>query len=76
MRESDVALTKTGKDGAIYEKDAEELSLRGFRRDKKKSGQQNKEYVSVFALVNSLLSLLPTLTLRCILILACESLES
>ena len=28
-------LTKMGKDGAIYDEDAEELSLRGFRRDKK-----------------------------------------
>jgi hypothetical protein len=38
------------KDGAIYEREAEELSLRGFCRDKKTSGQQNKEYVSVFEL--------------------------
>ena len=29
-------LTKTGKDGAIYEKVQEELSLRGFCRDKKR----------------------------------------
>ena len=28
-------LMKTFKDGVIYEKAAEELSLRGFRRDKK-----------------------------------------
>ena len=28
-------LTKTLKDGAIYEKEAEELSLQGFCRDKK-----------------------------------------
>ena len=28
-------LTKMGKDGDIYAKDAEELSLRGFCRDKK-----------------------------------------
>jgi hypothetical protein len=33
-------LTKTGKDGAIYEKAAEELSLQGFHRDKKTCGQQ------------------------------------
>ena len=45
--------TKTAKDGEIYEKDAEELSLRGFRRDYKTCGQQNKEYVHIFALVNS-----------------------
>ena len=38
-----------GKDGAIYEKAAEELSLQG----KKTCGQQNKEYVSVFEIVNS-----------------------
>jgi hypothetical protein len=36
------------EDGAIYEKDAEELSLGRFS-----GGQQNKEYVGVFALVNS-----------------------
>ena len=49
----------------IYKKDAQELSLRGFCLNKK-SGQQNKEYVGVFAL-----------TLRCILyMLDCESLES
>ena len=40
-------LTQTGKDGAIYEKVPEELSLRGFCQDKKQSGQQNKEYVCV-----------------------------
>ena len=52
MREGDaVTLNKTGKDDVIYEKDAEELFSRGFCRDK--SGQQNKEYVGVFALVNS-----------------------
>ena len=28
-------LTNTGKDGVIYEKDAERLSLQGFYRDKK-----------------------------------------
>jgi hypothetical protein len=39
-------LTNTGKDGAIYEKVEEEDSFRG-------SGQQNNEYVAVFALVNS-----------------------
>ena len=38
-------LTKTLKDDAIYEKVAEELSLRGFHQDKK--------HVGVFALVNS-----------------------
>ena len=50
-------LTKRGKDGAIYEKDAEELSLRGCRRDKKHVVSKNKEYVSVFSLVNSSLHL-------------------
>ena len=44
--------TKTGKDGAIYKKDAEELSSRGFCRDKKKSGLQNKEYVGALSLKN------------------------
>ena len=45
-------LMQTGKDGAIYEKVPEELCLGGFCWDKK-SGQQNKEYLAVFALVNS-----------------------
>ena len=46
-------LTKTWKDGAVYEKDAEERSLRGFCQNKKTSGQPNREYVGDFALVNS-----------------------
>ena len=45
-------LTKTGKDGAIYQV-SKELCLGGFCLDKKTSGQQNKEYVGVIALVNS-----------------------
>ena len=44
-------ITKTGKDGAIYEKDA--LSLRGFCRDTKTGGQKNKENAGVFTLVHS-----------------------
>ena len=38
-------LTKTGKDGAIYEKDAEDLSLRGFCRDKKQVVRKIKNMV-------------------------------
>ena len=40
-----------GKDGAIYEKAAEELSLSGFHQNKKHV--VSKIYVGVFALVNS-----------------------
>ena len=37
-KEMQSALTKTGKDGAIYVKAAGELSLRGFCLDKKQVG--------------------------------------
>ena len=43
-------LTQMGKDGEIFKKDAEKLSLRGFCQDKKTRGQQNKEYVGPLSL--------------------------
>ena len=40
-----------GKNGAIYEKDAEELSLRGFCRDKKQVASKMKNILQFLHLI-------------------------